>query len=215
MAGVSAVGFYVPRYSISAAEYRKGVPQFEGGFEARAVAGFDEDEITMAVAAGERALHAGGPSAADMLVVMSSKGLKSARIAAEALAIDPENARDVLGNPDAADAALETAIDDASRRGASTLVVCSDAPRSDSTAAEERAHGAAAVALLVARDGTQPWSRGHREPSRLSRIGDVGATSVFVSFLESIDAAKVKGGTDLSEALDGRVPVSYEQYVAL
>lgn len=216
MAGVAAIGFYLPRYAITPAEYRKSIGRFAArGIEEKAVPGFDEDEITMAVAAGERALEAAGARAVDQIVFASSGTLAGARIVADALGVSPDKARDVVGTTDAGETVLAGAIDAASKAGTSTLVVVSDAPRADPNAAEEHAGGAAAVAVLVTGKGTVPWTRGDAKPTSLRRIGDVGAVSVFVSFLESAAGSKVKGAADLANALEGRVRVSYETYVAL
>ncbi|MEK6851571.1 MAG: hypothetical protein AABY30_03420, partial [Candidatus Thermoplasmatota archaeon] len=72
-AGIAAVGFYLPRYAIAAEEYRQGSghPAAEG-IEERSVAGFDEDPITMAVEAGERALTAARARGVDVLVFATS-----------------------------------------------------------------------------------------------------------------------------------------------
>jgi len=212
VAGIAAVGFYVPRYVIAAAEYRKALGKFEAkDIEEKAVPGFDEDEITMAVAAGERALM--GARAVDKLVFASSGTLAGARIVAEALDVSPERARDILGKTDAGETALASAMDDASANGASTLVLVSDAPRADPGSAEEHAFGAAAIALLVTKEETQIRMRGDEKAAMLRRIGDAGTASVFVSSLESPIGSK--SITAVTKALDDRVPVSYEQYVAL
>jgi uncharacterized OB-fold protein len=215
VAGIAAVGVYVPRFVITAAEYRKAIGKFAAkGIEEKTVPGFDEDEITMAVAAGERAIDAAKSPAVDRLVFASSGTLAGGRIVAEALGLNPTEARDILGSPDAGETVLAGAIDVASKEGTSTLVVVSDAPRADPGAVEEHAGGAAAVALLVTGKATQAWTRVAKS-ALLPRIGNVGAASVFVSFLESIARSKVKGAAAVAKALDGRIPVSYEQYLGL
>lgn len=216
MAGIAAVGFYVPRFVITTAEYRAALGKFEAGnIEEMAVPGFDEDEITMAVAAGERAIDAAKADAVDRLVFASSGTPAGGRMLSEALGFNPEEARDVLGTPDAGETALAGAIDEASKVGTSTLVVVSDAPRADLASADEHVFGAAAVAVLVTGKGTQAWTRGGANSPLLRRIGNVVAASVFVSFLESIAHTKVKGAGAMMNALDGRIPVSYERCVAL
>src|SRR5512136_2011737 len=57
--GIASVGFHLPRYAITAEEYRKALGQFSApAISEKSVPGFDEDEATMAVAAAERALAA-------------------------------------------------------------------------------------------------------------------------------------------------------------
>jgi len=55
--------------------------------------------------------------------------------------------------------------------------------------------------------------RGDEKAAMLRRIGDAGTASVFVSSLESPIGSK--SITAVTKVLDDRVPVSYEQYVAL
>jgi len=215
VAGIAAVGFYVPRYTITSEEYRKAIGKFAAkGIQEKAVPGFDEDEITMAVAAGGRAIDAANSPGIDRLVFASSGTLAGGRIVAEALGLKPEEARDVLGSLDVGETVLAGAIDVGSKEGTSTLVIISEAPRADPGSVEEHAGGAAAVALLVTGKATQAWTRGVKS-AMLPRIGNVGAASVFVSFLESIARSKVAGAAQAAKAFDGRIPVSYEQYLGL
>jgi len=216
MAGIAAVGLYVPRYSISADEFRKALGRFAAvDVEEKSVPGFDEDEVTMAVEAGQRALAAEGAKSVDRLAFVSAGTLTGSRIVAEALGIDADSGRDVLGNAVAGETIVADAIAEASKGGTSTLVVASDAPRTGPTAAEEDAGGAAAVAVLVTAKAMQAWSRGAARSPLLRRIGDAGAASGFVSFLETITATEVKGTSEMAKALEGRSPVSYERYIAM
>ena len=198
MAGVAAVGLYVPRWFVIASEYPK---RLGADIEEVAVPGFDEDVVTMAVAAGERAIDAAQVQAVDTLVFASSGTLAGARIVAEALGVKPEAARDVIGGLEAGETAMAGAIYEASEDDVSVLVVASDA----------HAGGAAAVAILVTSRASQPWTPGASESSLLRRVGDPGAATAFVRFLESLGASKVGGADVIERALDGRVRVSHEQ----
>src|SRR3972149_324224 len=57
--GPAAAAFYLPRYVITAGEYRKALGTFHAtGIEEKRVPAYDEDEVTMAVEAGHRAIDA-------------------------------------------------------------------------------------------------------------------------------------------------------------
>jgi len=200
-AGIAAVGFCLPRYVLEA-------PGSEGVVQ-RSAPGFDEDPITMAVEAGERALAAAGTRAVDVLAYATSGTAGGGALVAEALGIDPARARDVLGSPDGGETALAGALD-AAGSGTSTLLIATDAP-------EGEPHGAAAVALLVTPDGRVPWRRG-TSPSLSairSRVGEAGAATVLLSFLTGVEPSDVRGDVDVVRALKGRATIRPELYEAV
>ena len=205
-AGIAAVGFYLPRHVLAA---EAGGDAAEA-VEETSVAGFDEDPITMAVEAGERALTAIGTHAVDVLVFATSGTVGGGGLVAEALGLDPAHARDVLGSPDAGETALAGAIDVAAKEGTSTLVIAADAPEGDP-------HGAAAVALLATADGRVPWQRG-TSPSLSTiqrRIGDAGTATVLLSFLTGVEPSEVRGDIDIVRALNHRARITRAQSLAL
>ncbi|TLZ51741.1 MAG: hypothetical protein E6K18_04230, partial [Methanobacteriota archaeon] len=218
MAGIEAAGFYIPRHLIKAEALGTKV----GGvaaetIEERSVPAFDEDEVTIAVEAGGRALAAARNPRVDVLAYATSGPAGAGALVAEALGVDPAKARDVFGSPDAGETALAGAIDGASRDGTSTLVIATEGPRVGPRSPEDEPSGAAAVALLVTPAGKVGWRRGSA-PSRsvLARwIGDAGAASVLLSFLTSLDPSDVKGDIDIGRALKARTAVTYEQYAAV
>ena len=79
MAGLASVGLYVPRYFVAGADY----PRSPGpGVEEVAIPGFDEDEVTMAVVAGEKALQGAPGRRVDRLTFASAGTRAGARIVA-------------------------------------------------------------------------------------------------------------------------------------
>jgi len=218
MGGIAAVGFYLPRFVITAGEYRRGAGRFDAnGIEEKGVPGFDEDEITMAVAAGERCLVAAGRRSVDVLAYATSGMLGGGAIVAEALGLDPAKARDVRGSPDAGETSLAGAIDGATKDRTTHLVLATDAPHGDPASAEEDARGGAAVALLVSPPGKVLWRRGSVPSQSVirHRVGDAGAASVLLSFLTTLDPSDVAGDLDVAAALRDRSPVTYDQYLAM
>lgn len=218
MAGIAALGFHLPRYVIVGEEYERGAGRtLPKGIKEKSVLGFDEDEITMAVAAAERALTAAKEPVVDVLVFATSGTFGGGAIVAEALGIDAAKARDVLGSPDAGETALAGAIDAAAKEGTSTLVVASDAPRSHPSSPEEDPLGAAAVALLVTRASSVGWRRGTTPSQSVlrGRVGDSGSASMLLSFLASVEPSQVDGDVDIVRALKDRRKVTYEQYLSL
>ncbi len=218
MAGIAAVAFYFPRHVITSDEYRRGAGQFDAqGIDEKRVPGFDEDAITMAVAAGERCLAAIGPMSVDILAYATAGTLSGGAIVADALGIDAAKARDVRGSRDAGETALAGAVDGATKDGTTHLVIATDAPRGEAPSPEENAFGAAAAAILVTPKGRVSWKRGSVPSQSVIRhlVGDIGAVSVLLSFLTSVESSDVAGDLDLAGALKSRAPVTYDQYVAM
>jgi 3-hydroxy-3-methylglutaryl CoA synthase len=163
MLGIVAYGAYIPRLRLS----RKAVvqanawyaPQFAAKSKGtRAVANWDEDSITMAVAAARDCLG----SDADRLRI---RGLylasctvpfaerSNAGIVSEALLLDESiDALDITGSPRAALSALTTALAKVSAAGPQ-LVLAADLRHTRAASAQELEFGEGAAALLVGIDG--------------------------------------------------------------
>lgn len=191
---VAGVGAYAPRFRLAGDAVADALGQFHArGVDAVAVPDADEDALTMAAEAAERALDAAGVEAdAVDAVHLASTTLPYDEEAGTGrlrsllgLAGDVESAQ-FGGSTDAGGAALAAALD--GRGGVDTaLVVASDAPRGADDEALGHAAGAGAGALVVARDGpgrvagragrttTYPGTR-FRERGRAETTG-LGVTS--------------------------------------
>jgi 3-hydroxy-3-methylglutaryl CoA synthase len=163
MLGIVAYGAYIPRLRLS----RKAVvqanawyaPQFAAKSKGtRSVANWDEDSITMSVAAARDCLG----SDADRLRI---RGLylasctvpfaerSNAGIVSEALLLDESiDALDITGSPRAALSALTTALAKVSAAGPQ-LVLAADLRHTRAASAQELEFGEGAAALLVGTDG--------------------------------------------------------------
>ncbi|MDY6833296.1 MAG: OB-fold domain-containing protein [Chloroflexota bacterium] len=154
MAGITSYGAYVPLYRLSRADISKawGIP---GPIGEKAVANYDEDTLTMAVAAGIDCLKDIDPESVDGVYFASTsapyKEKQSATIIATALglnkgAITSDFANSLRGGTIALRAALDSVAAGSARN---ILVIASDmrlgAPRGD----KEMAFGDGAAALLV------------------------------------------------------------------
>ena len=231
MAGIAAVGFYLPRYAIAAEEYRRALGKFDApAIREKSVPGFDEDEITMAVAAADRAIGAEPPA---FLTYGSSSRTSAEGTVSEALGLESAAKREILGEPDAGVAALHAAVEFTAKDGGIALAIASDAPRAFAGSAAEHPLGGAAVACLVTADGpvrrTEALGSGTAS-ELLARVGHVGAASPLLAFLDAMSrlsvgsrvsagslafdlTAKPAGDLDLRSALDRRISLTYERYV--
>ncbi|MFB6070025.1 MAG: hypothetical protein ABEJ76_03300 [Halanaeroarchaeum sp.] len=158
MTAIESVGVHVPRYRIAADTVREAWGQFEpAGIQTVAVAGPDEDALTMAVEAAERALETSrhDRSAISTLAVgTTTPPLDESDLAAQAT--------EMLGLPRAVESATFT---QSTRAGTSALhsatalregpalVVAADAPDGEPDEALGQAAGAGAVAFVLADDG--------------------------------------------------------------
>ncbi len=240
MAGIAAAAFYLPRYAIAATEYRKAVGDFAApGVLEKSVPGFDEDEITMAVEAGQRAWAATDMARVGLLALASSAPSLDTETIAIALGFDDVPTKASLGSREALPA-LDAAVAHVNDTRQSALFLVTDAPRADPSSPAEHPLGAAAVALLLTpRGGVRPV-RGTpaRRPYRdtvAARVGDAGAATPFLTFLDRMHAArkgdripllvgtprvfqvaaKPKGGLDVRRSLRSRTWVPYAQYLAM
>ncbi|KPK48070.1 MAG: hypothetical protein AMJ77_00920 [Dehalococcoidia bacterium SM23_28_2] len=153
MIGVKSYGAYIPKY-------RLGKETAGWGFPAeKAVANFDEDSITMAVAAGMDCLRGMDRSQVDGILYATTTApyveKQGAALIATALDLRRDiTSADVTDVLRAGTTALKMALD-AVRAGTanSMLVVASDCRMATPKGGLDRAMGDGAVALLVAKDG--------------------------------------------------------------
>jgi uncharacterized OB-fold protein len=239
VAGVAAAACYVPRFSITAKEYERAVGSFAApGILEKAIPGFDEDEVTMAVAAGSRGLAAARTARAGLLAIGSSAKSFETKVLAIALGLEGAEVLESLGTADGL-RLVRSALAHTDETGVPSLVVVSDAPREDPATKDEHPLGAAAAAIVItAKGGVTPGGAARKAPKDdvIPRVGYAGAASAFLPFLASVHAAKKgdrvvlatgggalsftvaakpKGDLDLAPALDARTPVTYEQALAL
>jgi 3-hydroxy-3-methylglutaryl CoA synthase/uncharacterized OB-fold protein len=159
MIGILGFGAYIPRLRLS----RKSVveanawyaPQFAAKAKGtRAVANWDEDSITMAVAAARDCLGGDADRSRIRGLIVASCTLpfaerSNAGIVTEALRLDESiDAVDLTGSPRAALSALTTALDTAFTVGPQ-LVLAADLRHTRAASAQELEFGDGAAALLV------------------------------------------------------------------
>ena len=153
MAGIAAYGAYIPRYRLGADTAGWNSRQ------ERAVANFDEDSVTMAVAAGSDCLTGRDRSLIDGIVFASTTPPYAEKqcSAIVAAALDLRNdifAVDVANVLRAGTSGLLTALDAvASGRAGQVLVVIADSRQGPPRGETERASGDGAVAFVVADQG--------------------------------------------------------------
>lgn len=182
-ASIVSCGLYVPQWRLERARIAEalawlapsGASAVSG---ARAVCNWDEDALTMAVEAGRRCM-AGRQRSMPAALSLASTTLpfadrSNATVVAEALDLpDDIRASDRTGSLRAGTTALAEA---ASRdEQGCTLIIASDSRMARPGSAAEMQYGAAAVALLVARD---PAASGHEPIARLTAAAHVAADFV-------------------------------------
>ncbi len=158
MAGITSYGAYIPYYRLP----RSVINQAWGGGGGRgekAVAGFDEDPITMSVAAGLDCLKETDPKTVDALFMATTcapyKERQNATIVATALDMrrDSRNA-DFANCLRAGTNALLSAMDAVSAGSLkSVLVTAADMRLGGAAGEDEQAFGDGAAAFLVGNDG--------------------------------------------------------------
>ncbi|MCY4556699.1 MAG: OB-fold domain-containing protein [Chloroflexi bacterium] len=150
MVGIAAYGAYIPRYRLGAETVGWNSRQ------ERAVANFDEDSVTMAVAAGSDCLAGRDRALIDGIVFASTTPpyaeKQCAAIVAAALDLRTDIfAVDVANVLRAGTNALQAALDAvASGRGGQVLVVVADSRQGPPRGETERASGDGAAAFVVA-----------------------------------------------------------------
>ncbi len=164
MIGITAYGGYVPRLRLSRQAAAQAnawyAPQFTGRKGTRAFANWDEDSITLAVAAARDCL---GPATVRdrsnvRALLLASDTLPfaerlNAGVVAGALALDEGiEAIDLGGTQRAALSAFTQAVARVAAGGGDTLVLAADNRRTRAASAQELEYGDAAAALLVGRE---------------------------------------------------------------
>ena len=153
MAGIAAYGAYIPRYRLGAETLGWNSRQ------ERAVANFDEDSVTMAVAAGMDCLTGRDRSGIDGIVFASTTPpyaeKQCAAIVAAALDLRQDIfASDVTNVLRAGTNALKSALDAVAAGSAGeVLVVVADSRQGPPRGETERASGDGAAAFVIAGDG--------------------------------------------------------------
>jgi len=165
MIGITAYGGYVPRLRLSRQAAAQAnawyAPQFAGRKGTRAFAHWDEDSITMAVAAARDCL---GPATLKdrsgvRTVLLASNTLPfnerlNAGVVAGALALDQgTEAIDLGGSQRAALSAVAQAVARVQAGGGDTLVLAADTRRTRAASAQELEYGDAAAALCFGSEG--------------------------------------------------------------
>lgn len=159
MAGIAAAGVYIPAGRLSGAVMAKawGLPAVPGE---RAVAGADEDSLTMAAEAARRALVAGGiePAAVSALYLATTTAvytekLGSAIVAAALDLGDSAVTLDVGGSLRCGLGALRAGVERVRAEGGVVLVVASDRRVLAPGSTAEQRSGDGAVALVVTPEG--------------------------------------------------------------
>ena len=214
---IAAVGAYAPRLRIDADEIADAWGQFHAsGIEQKAVPEADEDTLTMAVEAAERALAAAGRdgSAVAHLALgtttppMAEEDL-TARLASMLGAPADVTTRTVTGSTRAGAQALDAALDAGPWGEDIALVIASDCPRGEPDSEREHAAGAGAAAFVLERDGpgTIVDRASHVEPypgTRFRTTGDDETTGLGVTQYDREAFTTTLGGATsaLEESLD-------------
>jgi hydroxymethylglutaryl-CoA synthase len=153
MAGITSIGAYIPTYRLN----REEIGKMWGGRSAggaKAVAAYDEDTITMAVAAVLDCLKRGGGGVNSLLLATTTapyrEKMSAAIVATVADLAEECHAADFTDSLRAGTAALKAAID-AVKAGSvkKALVVAADSRQGAAKGALEQALGDGAAALMI------------------------------------------------------------------
>ncbi len=152
MAGISAVGWALPRLALKADEVRKATGSWSArGVVEKTVAAFDEDEVTLGTEAAAQSLGAAGYHGGRIHdVAFASVGAPAGAASLLTLALGATHAQaaDFRGGPPFA-AALFAALQTAEAGEGAALVVAADALRARPDDACDHALGAGAAAFLI------------------------------------------------------------------
>ena len=162
MAGIAAYGAYVPKYRLG------GDTLGWNSVQERAVANFDEDSVTMAVAAGRDCLHGQDRAEIDGLIFASTTPPYAEKQCAAIVAAALDLRRDLF-TADLTDvlragtaglrSALDAVVAGSARR---VLVIASDHRQGAPRGEFERTSGDGAAALLIANDDViAQWEGSH------------------------------------------------------
>ena len=163
MSGICSYGGYVPRYRLNRMQVYKAMGWMNPGNIAnakgeKAVANFDEDSITMAVAAGLNALNGKNPTVVDGVFLASTtmpyKERLNSGIVATALGLGEEiHTADFSGGLKAGTGALLSAVDAvASGRLNNVVVTAAESRLGKPASPQELIFGDAAAAFMVGND---------------------------------------------------------------
>lgn len=157
MAGIASYGAYIPLHRLSRPDIQKAWDSMIPIPGEKAVAGYDEDSITMAVAAGRDCLTGIDPRKVDRLYFASTtspyREKQAASVVAGALGLTKETVTmDFGGSLRAATNALRAALD-AVEAGAAkgVIVTCADTRLGAPNGDKEMAFGDGAAALLISK----------------------------------------------------------------
>jgi len=159
--GIVGYGVYIPRFRIKSEEYVKAWGIFAApGVKEKAVAGFDEDPITMAIEASMNAINYAGIDATDINCVYFASShppyaekLMSSTISTAIGAPSNIATSDFTSSTKAGTAAMLAALDFvASGRGDFALVVAADSPYADFKDFIEHRLGSGAVAFIIGKE---------------------------------------------------------------
>ena len=161
-AGITGYGSYIPRLRLSRQAVAQAnawyAPQFAGRKGTRSMANWDEDSLTMAVAAARDCLGAGDERGhIDSLQLVSSTlpfaERLNAGVVCEALTLDEGvEALDMGGSPSAALSAVLGALDRVNARGGNALVIATDHRKTRAASSQELDYGDGAAALTLGRE---------------------------------------------------------------
>jgi 3-hydroxy-3-methylglutaryl CoA synthase len=162
MIGITGFGGYVPRLRLSRQAVAQAnawyAPHFAARKGTRSMAHWDEDSITMAVAAARDCLGAAGNRQHVRSVLLASGTLPfaerlNAGVVAGALTLgDDIEAIDMGGSQRAGLSAVTQAVARVQAGGGDVLVLAADARKALAASAQEMEHGDAAAALLIGND---------------------------------------------------------------
>jgi 3-hydroxy-3-methylglutaryl CoA synthase len=162
MIGITAYGGYVPRLRLSRQAVAQAnawyAPQFAGRKGTRAMANWDEDSITMAVAAARDCLGPAEDRSRVRGVILASDTLPfaerlNAGVVAGALTLDEDvDAMDMGGSQRAGLSALAQAVARVTSGAGDVLVLAADNRRTRAGSAQELDYGDGAAALLIGRE---------------------------------------------------------------
>jgi 3-hydroxy-3-methylglutaryl CoA synthase len=162
MIGITGFGGYVPRLRLSRQAVAQAnawyAPQFAARKGTRSMANWDEDSITMAVAAGRDCLGPDESRRHVRSVLLASGTLPfaerlNAGVVAGALTLsDDIDAIDLGGSQRAALSAVTQAVARVQAGGGDVLVLAADARKALAASSQELEYGDAAAALLIGKD---------------------------------------------------------------
>lgn len=153
MAGITSIGIYLPMYRLSREEIGK-IWSGRGGSGAKAVAGYDEDTVTLAAAATLDCQNRGGTDADGLFLATTTAPYREKSSAALLASVADLNAEchtaDYTNSLRAGTAALKAAIDAVNSGSAKkVMVVAADTRQTAAKGTLEQTLGDGATALTV------------------------------------------------------------------